>query len=132
MLEELKEKARNSILLVEGQKDRIALSALDVKGEVWQVKGGDSIFQIAENLAKERKRAVILTDWDRKGGQLCRLLKNALKANGVEYDDTLRMKLVKIAKSEVKDVQGLPSLYSRLVAETQRKIDQQSWSRKRY
>jgi len=132
VLEELKEKARNSILLVEGQKDRIALSALDVKGEVWQVKGGDSIFQIAENLAKERKRAVILTDWDRKGGQLCRLLKNALKANGVEYDDTLRMKLVKIAKSEVKDVQGLPSLYSRLVAETQRKIDQQSWSRKRY
>ncbi len=132
MLEELKEKARNSILLVEGQKDRIALSALDVKGEVWQVKGGDSIFQIAENLVKERKRAVILTDWDRKGGQLCRLLKNALKANGVEYDDTLRMKFVKIAKSEVKDVQGLPSLYSRLVAETQRKIDLQSRSRKRY
>ena len=84
-----------------------------------QVQSSDGVFGIAERLAKEGKSAVIMTDWDRKGGQLSRLLRSALEANAVPYDDGLRQRLVIVARQDIKDVQSLPSLYSRLVQEVQ-------------
>jgi dTMP kinase len=78
---------------------------------------------VAERLAKEKKKAIILTDWDRKGGHLCRLLRDALKANSVPYDDVLRQRIVTVARQDIKDVQSLASLYSRLVQETQDRPD---------
>ena len=85
-------------------------------GEVWQVHGPNSIFSLAERLATERKSAVILTDWDRKGGQLARLLRSALVANGVRYDDNVRRRLVRLVKMEIKDIESLPAFFSRLVS----------------
>jgi dTMP kinase len=120
ILDELRDRPKNAVILVEGQKDRGALIALGIGGEIWQVQGGGSIFSIAENLVLQKKTAIILTDWDRKGGQLCRLIRDALKANGVSYDGSLRMRLVHISKKDVKDIESLPSLYSRLVAEVQK------------
>ena len=70
LLEELRERPENSTLLVEGRKDRTALWFLGVEGEVMPIQSGKRIFQIAEELAEEGKEAIILTDWDRKGGQL--------------------------------------------------------------
>ncbi len=105
------------VILVEGMRDRGALTILGVKGDMIQVQSSDGIFSIAERLAREGRQAIIMTDWDRKGGQLSRLLKNALSANAVPYDDELRQRLVVIAKQDIKDVQSLPSLYSRLVQE---------------
>jgi len=109
----------DSVILVEGLRDRGALTILGVGGDMVQVQSSDGIFSVAEKLAKEGRSAIIMTDWDRKGGQLCRLLKNALSANAVPYDDVLRRRLVIIARQDIKDVQSLPSLYSRLVQEVQ-------------
>ena len=119
VLDELMERDADTVILVEGMRDRGALTILGVRGEMVQVQSSDGIFPVAERLAKEGRRAIILTDWDRKGGQLSRLLKNALKANNVSYDEELRRRLVLIAKQDIKDVQSLPSLYSRLVQEVQ-------------
>lgn len=119
VLEELIERDDDTVILVEGMRDRGALTILGVRGEMVQVQSSDGIFPVAERLSKEGRRAIILTDWDRKGGQLSRLLKNALKANNVPYDEELRRRLVIIAKQDIKDVQSLPSLYSRLVQEVQ-------------
>jgi 5S rRNA maturation endonuclease (ribonuclease M5) len=119
ILDELTERDEEVVILVEGLRDRGALTILGVRGEMLQVQSSDGIFPVAERLAKEGRKAIILTDWDRKGGQLCRLLKNALKANAVPYDDELRHRLVVIARQDIKDVQSLPSLYSRLVQEAQ-------------
>jgi len=119
VLEELISRDPRVVILVEGMRDRGALTILGVKGEMIQVQSSDGIFAIAERLAKEGKRAIIMTDWDRKGGQLGRLLRNALKSNAVPYDDILRQRLTIIAKQDIKDVQSLPSLYSRLVQEVQ-------------
>ncbi len=120
ILDELRDRPEDAVILVEGQKDRGALIALGVGGEVWHVQGGGSIFSIAEDLARQMKKAIILTDWDRKGGQLCHLIRESLKANEVSYDDTLRKRLVHISKKDIKDIESLPCLYSRLVAEVQR------------
>ena len=120
LLQELRERPNNCTLLVEGRKDKAALWVLGVEGDVMPIQNGRRIFQVAEELAREGREAIILTDWDRKGGQFCRLLKQALKACGVPYDDAKRAKLARLSKKEIKDVESLPAFMSRLVAETQK------------
>jgi dTMP kinase len=119
ILDELVSRDPDSVILVEGMRDRGALTILGVRGEMVQVQSSDGILSVAERLARDGRKAIIMTDWDRKGGQLSRLLKNALDANAVPYDERLRQRLVIIAKQDIKDVQSLPSLYSRLVQEVQ-------------
>ena len=119
ILEELESRPEEVVLLVEGRRDRGALNLLGVWGEIVQVQSSDGILGIAEDLALRRKKAIILTDWDRKGGQLCMLLKNALRANGVEFEATTRSRLVRIVSGEIKDVESLPSFFSRLVAQVE-------------
>lgn len=115
LVEELRDRPINQVILVEGLKDRAALTVLGVGGEVWQVQGPNSIFSIAERLALENMQALILTDWDRKGGQLARLLRSSLNANGIYFDDHIRLKLVLLVKKDIKDIESLPAFYSRLV-----------------
>ncbi|MDD1743902.1 MAG: Toprim subdomain protein [Methanomassiliicoccales archaeon] len=119
LLEELRDRPTNQVILVEGLKDRAALTVLGVGGEVWQVQGPNSIFSVAEKLAKEHKEAVILTDWDRKGGQLAQLLRSSLSANGIRFDDHIRMRLVILVKKDIKDIESLPAFYSRLIGLSQ-------------
>jgi 5S rRNA maturation endonuclease (ribonuclease M5) len=116
ILDELRDRPEDQVILVEGQKDRAAMSVLGIGGEVWQVQGPNPLFSIAERLAFEGKQAIILTDWDRKGGQLARLLRSALAANGVGYDDNYRLRIVYLVKKDIKDIESLPALFTRLVA----------------
>ncbi len=120
MLDELKFREEDVAILVEGQKDVEALNALGIDGDLRQVQSGKSIFQLAEELARDEKEAIILTDWDRTGGQLCRLLKDALKANEVSFDHSIRTRLARLSKKEIKDVEGLIPFISRLQAEARR------------
>jgi dTMP kinase len=122
LLEELRDRPSNRVILVEGLKDRAALTVLGVSGEVWQVQGPNSIFSTAERLAKENKEAVILTDWDRKGGQLAQTLRSSLNANGIRFDDNIRLRLVILVKKDIKDIESLPAFYSRLVGLSQNPI----------
>ncbi len=122
LLEELRDRPTNQVILVEGLKDRAALTVLGVGGEVWQVQGPNSIFSTAEKLALENKQAVILTDWDRKGGQLARMLRSSLNANGIRFDDNIRLRLVILVKKDIKDIESLPAFYSRLVGLSQNPI----------
>lgn len=119
LLEDLRDRPDDQVILVEGLKDRAALSVLGVGGEVWQVQGPNSIFSVAERLALEKKQAVILTDWDRKGGQLARLLRSSLTANSIHFDDHIRLRLVILVKKDIKDIESLPAFYSRLVGLSQ-------------
>jgi 5S rRNA maturation endonuclease (ribonuclease M5) len=139
ILEELKERSHEEVVLVEGQKDRAALTVLGIDGEVWQVQGPNTIFSTAERLATEGRPAIILTDWDRKGGQLARLLRQGLRANGVRFDDELRLRLVLLVKAEIKDIESLPAFFTRLVslaqsseAERRSKIIRDRKARKEY
>jgi len=116
ILDDLSTRDDDQVILVEGQKDRGALSVLGVGGEVWQIQGANPILATAEKLAQEGKRAIILTDWDRKGGQLAHSLRLALTANGIQFDDSTRLRLVKLVKTEIKDIESLPAFFTRLVS----------------
>jgi 5S rRNA maturation endonuclease (ribonuclease M5) len=115
LLRELRERDEHVVILVEGRKDRLALSCLGIEGPIVQVQDARGIFGVAEDLSRNGQEAIILTDWDRKGGQLADLLRNALRANGVRYDDTIRACLSMLGKKEIKDIESLPSFVSYLV-----------------
>ncbi len=115
LLSLLREREDNTVILIEGRKDRLALACLGIGGEILQVQDARGLFGVAEELARTGKEAIILTDWDRKGGHLAQLLRNALKANDVRYDDTIRSRLSMLCKKEIKDIESLPSFISFLV-----------------
>jgi dTMP kinase len=127
LLDDLSSRPEDVVILVEGQKDRSALNVLGVDGEIWQVQGANPLLATAERLAREDKQAIILTDWDRKGGQLAHSLRLALNANGVQFDDSTRLRLVNLVKTEIKDIESLPAFYTRLVSLEQRaKLERQT------
>lgn len=101
-------------VIVEGRKDERALRRIGLSGIVLRLDKGNSIFNFCENLRGRYGQVVILTDWDRKGGRLARALRDGLKANGVSYDDDFRRQIAFLVRKEVKDVEGLPKLLSKL------------------
>lgn len=110
ILYELRVRPENAVIIVEGRKDVEALHSLDIVGEIIKIQDSrKSVFATVEDLAAQNKEVYILTDWDRKGGQLASLLRNALKANDIPYNDSVRTELSKLCKSEIKDVESLPS-----------------------
>ena len=94
-------------IIVEGTKDRIALKKLGFEGGIIKINQGKSIFTFCENLAKNFKEVIILTDWDSRGGRLCRILKKSLMANSIKYNEDIRTRLIFYCKKEIKDVEGI-------------------------
>jgi 5S rRNA maturation endonuclease (ribonuclease M5) len=95
-------------------RDKNALRRLGITKNVMTLNKGMSIFSFCEDISRNSKKAVVLTDWDRRGGQLARMLKDGLEANGVKVNDSVRMHIVILSKKEVKDIESLPTFMDRL------------------
>lgn len=107
VLEDLVDRNQDVPIIVEGPRDRKSLRALDLQGEIISLNRGMSVFALCESLARRHRGAIILTDWDAKGGRLARQLRDALSANGIRYDDTLRARLTHLCRKDIKDVESL-------------------------
>ena len=114
VLEELEELSEGTTIVVEGSKDVEALKRLGITKNVRHLNQGESVFNFCEGLSRNSRKLIILTDWDRKGGMLARMLKDACDANEVLADIDIRAKLVILSKKEVKDIEGLPAFIERL------------------
>ncbi len=101
-------------IIVEGQKDERALRDLGVEGIIVRLNVGDSVFKTCEDLSRTHRKVILLTDWDRRGGHLAKLLREGLEANGVQYDDEIRAKLAVLTKKDIKDVESLAKHMRRL------------------
>lgn len=112
----LKLKALNAKIpiIVEGEADVLALRELGIDGEIISINRGQPLFNFCEELSKNYKEVLILTDWDRKGGHLCKVLSEDLKANDVKFNTDIRAKLASYTKKETKDVEGLAGCVRRL------------------
>ncbi len=134
VFEELEEASKTTPIIVEGKKDAKALERLGIVRNIVTLSTGLSIVAFSETLSLRWRRAVILTDWDRKGGQLARMLKEALATNGVEVNDGLRAQLAMLSKKEAKDIEGLPKFVQRLRSEAgleaRRKTQVRFWERR--
>lgn len=118
VLDELSEMCEERVILIEGKKDREALSKLigDFRCIMVQREGGP--LKAAERLFDNGDDAVILTDWDNKGEAIAAELEHHLKALGVRYDTDIRDRLGKLCRKDIKDIESLDSLYGRLSSET--------------
>ncbi len=110
-LAELAEASHDVPILVEGIRDEAALRALGVRGEVIVYNRGGSMLDMADRL-RGRPRLILLFDWDKKGGQLVRLLRQQIEGQ-VQIDLETRRELAKV--SLVRCVEDLPAARDHLV-----------------
>lgn len=98
------------IVLVEGLKDVAALEAIGVVAEFYCVQSGGGPVKAAEHVWRSGREAVIMTDWDRRGGNLAASLRENLSSLGVEYDDRIRSDLAFLCRPFCKDVESVDSV----------------------
>ena len=101
-------------VIVEGRSDLRALRELGLEGIIIKINVGQSIFNLCEEIARKFSDVIILTDWDRKGGHLSRLLQEGLKANDVKFNTDIRARLSSYCRKETRDVEGLVGAIQRL------------------
>ncbi len=114
VIDELEELSAEMPIIVEGLRDVKALKLLGLENNIVSLGKGLSIMAFCEAISKDWDSAVILTDWDRKGGRLARRLKEALEANEVRPVTDPRAQLAYLAKKEIKDIESLATYVRRL------------------
>ncbi|MFA6710586.1 MAG: Toprim subdomain protein [Candidatus Methanomethylophilaceae archaeon] len=114
IFDRLAELAEDHTILVEGNRDRKALEFLGKDIDVIEVQREGGPIKAAERVFEGRRKAVILTDWDDRGDKIAEDLSIHLAALDVEYDTAVRSRLADICRKDIKDVEGIPALCSRL------------------
>ena len=113
-LADLMEKNALAPIIVEGLKDIRALRKLGISGEIISLNQGKPVFNFCEEISRDHGSSIILTDWDRRGGNLCWRMREAFKANGTQYDDKLRKEIAYVSYKEIKTVEALPKYLANL------------------
>ena len=104
-------KNSNTLIIVEGKKDRTALQKLGIKNIVELSK--KPIFQIVEDVADSNDECIILTDLDKEGKQLYSKLNSNLQKNGVKVDNKFRNFLFKHTK--LRQIEGIATYLNNLL-----------------
>lgn len=113
VLEELAEANERTPILVEGKRDVTSLRLLACRGEIHPINQGEALFTLCEGIATRTREVILMTDWDRKGGQLFDQLATSLFACGVKVDGTFRDKIQFWMRPPVKDVESLATYVGR-------------------
>ena len=113
ILAELQELNRERPVIVEGQKDESALRNLGLNGTILRINIGIPLFTFCERLKPMYREVILLTDWDRRGNELCKLLKHHLEANNIKYNMQIRNALRIISGKEIRCVEDLPGWVKR-------------------
>jgi len=114
IVDELIERSQTEPIIVEGSRDVRALRAVGVEGIVKPINTGVGIINFCAALAADHDRFIILSDWDRKGGQIAHHLRIGFESVDVKYDLQMRTQMAMLVKKEIKDVESLPSYLERL------------------
>jgi 5S rRNA maturation endonuclease (ribonuclease M5) len=105
------ESSKGILIIVEGKNDVQTLRQLGVDGEITSAKTGrrtrlDVICEVEESGAKE---VIMLLDFDRRGREWTKVLKQHLEKARIKPNLTFWNELMWFAGREVKDVEGLAS-----------------------
>ena len=98
-------KNSNTLIIVEGKKDKIALQKLGINNVMELSK--KPLYQIAEEISNSNDECVILTDLDKKGKEIYGKLNSNLQRNGVKINNKFREFLFKHTK--LRQIEGLHS-----------------------
>jgi 2,5-diamino-6-(ribosylamino)-4(3H)-pyrimidinone 5'-phosphate reductase len=112
ILEYLAEESANGTpIIVEGKKDIETLRMLNVEGTIIAAKtSGKTLLDTISEIEKTRKKEIILLlDFDRRGKELTKRLKQHLEKTEIKTNLTFWLNLSSIVGKEVKDIEGLAS-----------------------
>jgi 5S rRNA maturation endonuclease (ribonuclease M5) len=103
--------ANGTPIIVEGKKDTEALRRLDIEGTIIAAKTGGKTFldTITEIEKTCKKEVILLLDFDRRGKELTKNLKQHLDKTEIKVNLTFWLSLSSIVSKEVKDIEGLAS-----------------------
>ncbi len=110
LLESLtEENVKGTPIIVEGKKDAEALKALGIEGQIVQAKtGGRTLLDVISEVENSGAREVILLlDFDRRGREMTRRLKQRLEKTGTRPNTEFWSQLLQLVWREVKDIEGL-------------------------
>ncbi len=110
--------APGTIVVVEGERDRRSVARLGVPARIFVLHGGRTLAESAEELVREGRRVVLLTDWDTEGGHLAHRLTEFLAAERLVLDLDTRRRLARVLRGELVHVEGLYG-WARRLAEKQ-------------
>jgi len=107
----IEESSKGIFIIVEGKNDVETLRQLGVQGQIVSAKTGgktqlDVICEVEESGAKE---VILLLDFDRRGREWTKVLKQRLEKARIKPNITFWNDLIRFAGKEVKDVEGLAS-----------------------
>ncbi len=106
-IEYLRRESETTAVLVEGNRDRLALEYFRIKNVVTISK---PLYEIVEDISTEYKRCILLLDLDKAGNKLYKRLKDDLQKYGVKTDSKFRSFLFK--HTGLKEIEGLTSFFS--------------------
>lgn len=103
------ESAKGTPTIVEGKNDIEALRTLGIEGKIISAKtGGKTILDVVSEVEKlSAKEVIMLLDFDRRGKELTKRLKQNLEKAKTKINLTFWSKLSKLVGTEVKDIEGL-------------------------
>lgn len=112
----VKESAKGIPIIVEGKKDVEALRALAIEGKIIEAKtSGKSMLDVISEVEEcETQEVILLLDFDRRGREWTKRLKQYLEKMQIKPNIFFWKKLLSIAGRDVKDVEGLPSYMATL------------------
>ncbi len=116
ILDELREREPGIVIIVEGDRDVASLSALDVPPPIVKLNQGVSLLNLCEELAREHDAFIVLTDWDRKGGQLASHLERHFRGTGANVDVDTRRRLKMTLPYQIHDIESIDGHVERLRA----------------
>ena len=119
ILDSLRKRARLGVpIVVEGRRDREALSKLAVQGVILSLKGaGQSKSHFLDSL-HEFRDIILLTDFDAKGIELRQWLYQELTTRGIRAEDLTWRRIKSLAGTEVRSVEELPTFLRSMEAKS--------------
>jgi len=106
LLTDLREENKTVPIIVEGEKDIIALRRLEMTGEIIRFNTGQSVPDFCDGITQKYQKIILLTDWDWRGGRLGSSIKKHLE-NRVECNMSYRQMFAH--RCTCRTVEGIPS-----------------------
>ncbi len=119
ILLDLQEENKSIPILVEGDKDLLALRKLGLRGEIISINKGKSLSDFCDSLASEYKDIIILTDWDRKGEHLGHTIRKNLEGR---VNCNMRYREFFAKNTTIRTIEGLPSWIETIRKKTNKNI----------
>ncbi len=98
----------NAVILVEGERDRASLLGLGLPAaSILLVHHGVTLSELVEGVVRRGRMVIILTDWDRAGGELAHRIHSLLDDGRVRTDLSFRRRLAKVVRGETQYVEAV-------------------------